>query len=99
VKIDTEDGDSDALVAAHYVRDGVRYYLFVPMVGAQGVNVVSEEECQVVEPENGLFKEMTNSVGDTIFVDPAALEGGLLDKLIEHEDGAVEELMRRIESR
>jgi hypothetical protein len=61
-----------------------------------GVNVVTADECRVLDPFLSSFERIFTQAGALMLVHAAALKDDLLDAMIEHDDGAVYEFRRRI---
>ena len=84
-------------VYAIYWVDGMRSHLVIPYEGYDGLLIVRENKCEVVDPTINGFILRKSSSDDDILVHWAAEKDDLLDKLI---DGAgpedIAELHRRI---
>lgn len=96
--IDTEDPLKRVLdVYAFYWVDGRRSHLVIPYEGFEGLIVVSENKCDVVDPSVDGFILKKSYSGYDMFVNWAAEQGNLLDRLIDPPaPEAVSELLRRI---
>ncbi|MDR6633752.1 hypothetical protein J2X72_002552 [Phyllobacterium sp. 1468] len=77
-------------------RHGQRMHLVVLYQGHDGLGVVAEDECEIVDPSVDGFVLRRSGSGGDIFVHWAADKDDLLDRLIDHDPGAMAEFQRRL---
>lgn len=96
--IDKDDGLERVLeVYAIYWVDGMRSHLVIPYEGYEGLLVVRENKCDVVDASIDGFVLRKSSGEQDILVHWAAEKEDLLDRLIDPPDAeAVAELLRRV---
>lgn len=78
--------------------DGLRHHMIIPYEGYDGLTVVTENNCEIVDNSiNNFVLRKSNRGGDTL-IHWAAEKDDLLDRLIDPPDAeAVAELKRRLE--
>ncbi|WP_095448736.1 hypothetical protein [Ochrobactrum quorumnocens] len=81
-----------------YWVDGIRHHLIIPYIGYDGFVVVTETNCDVVEPDVDDFVLRKGDYGRDILLHWAVAKDDLVYRLTDPPDAdAVTELRRRIE--
>lgn len=84
-------------VYAIYWAEGMRSHLVVPYDGYDGLLVVRENKCEIVDPSLNGFILRKSGDGRDMLVHWAAEKDDLLDRLIDPPDSdAIVELYRRL---
>lgn len=95
MKIKENSRDLSVDVIAIYWVNGIRHVLVIPYDGYEGLIVVTEEKCEVVDYNIDGFILRMGTLGD-ILVHALASKDDLLDDMINHKPGANEEFLRRL---
>lgn len=90
-----QEKDSSESVAVHaiYWIDGKRYYLVIPYQGFEGLDVLSKDDCIVLDQRIGNEFVLYENNGVDILVNKALLENDLLSRAIDFEPGAIDEYL------
>lgn len=97
MKIMEKDGFERVVeVYAIYWFDEVRHHLVIPYKEFGGLMVVTEENCDVIDPSIDGFVLIKSGSGRDMFIHWATEKDALLDRMIDHDPEAMEEFERRL---
>lgn len=82
---------------AEYQGSAQRFHLVIPEKGYPGFIAVPESECELVDSRVLEFELIKDAKGKDALVHPILCREGLLDRIIDHDPGAVEEFITCIE--
>lgn len=96
MKVREESSGVEYEVYGIYWVDRVKYFLVQFNDGFCGLRPLTHPKCEIIDPSIDNFIWTDSDAGKDFFLHKAALEGDLIDDLIEHMPEAVAEFERRL---
>lgn len=89
--------DAEVEVYGLYWVGDKRYHLCIPYDGCEGFQAISEDDCELVDPEiKRTFVLLRSAYGGEVLVVKEAADDGLIHDLIEWDPEAMRQFQQRL---
>lgn len=94
------ENNSTSILPAYalYWSDNKRHYLFLPYEGYEGLQVITEDSCELISDDLTNFEILRTENGEDIILHKAMQKSVLLDRLTDYDAEAMAEFLKNLNS-